>query len=243
MNIFLRMQLFVKTLSGKTIEIECEKNESIASVRQLIEKKEGPSTANHLLYYGKKLKNGFTLLDYDITASATIHSILMLKGGGGGELSFFEFADLEKTGEKGKFSKEELPLWRKVKPGLFMEGICTYNICDAFLEQVVCTLGIIIFNFSEEESLMKLKCPICEKSIKSLSCGFNNCFWKYYGEKRLGDNNNNTKEVFNKWQKIDDNDGFIEFNGTGGNTVQWGQLIIETRSLFDGPTELKQDIQ
>jgi len=77
------MQLFVKTLIGKTITIGglCVTDE-VASLMQKIEDKEGvPVGQQRLIYEGKQLEMGRTLMEYNIQKQATVHMVLRLRGG------------------------------------------------------------------------------------------------------------------------------------------------------------------
>lgn len=76
------MQLFVKTLTGKTVSIEVEEGESIEDVKAKIAEKEGiPPEQQRLIFGGQQLQDAKTLQDYDVGDDATLHLVLRLRGG------------------------------------------------------------------------------------------------------------------------------------------------------------------
>lgn len=75
-----QFSVFCKTLTGKTITLDVNSNDTIAVVKQKISEKEGVSaTEQRLIFSGKQLEDNKTLADYNIQKDANLHLVLRLR--------------------------------------------------------------------------------------------------------------------------------------------------------------------
>ena len=76
------MQIFIKTITGKTITIETDPNETVLNIKAIINDNIGIDPKVQILMYGgKHLQDNKKLIEYDIKKECTIHLDFRLNGG------------------------------------------------------------------------------------------------------------------------------------------------------------------
>ncbi len=75
------MQIFVKTLTGRTTTLDVDVTDTVEVVKIKVYVREGiPMDQQRLIFGGRQMENGRTLVDYNVQRESTLHLVLQTRG-------------------------------------------------------------------------------------------------------------------------------------------------------------------
>ena len=205
-------------INNRKMYLKGKKNTTIYSVMSTIQRKVGiPIGAQRLCYDECLISGSEKFGDLNIENFSTFSLYKELVGGG------CSFADLE--GNPKKFSWNlNAPKWRVAKKGLCLEGKCTNCKCEAKNQMVVINMGLPVIYQLGMIGQQSTNCPMCFKYVKPVTCGLNNCEWRFIGVKET---KNGLERVKCDWKNVKNE--YHRFDDGKKSLVNWTSLVIETR--------------
>jgi hypothetical protein len=217
-----RLTLFVKTLTGKTITLECHTGQTIRGIKDMIRWKEGMVGCGILClsFAGVDLQDNMTLRTYNIQTESTFFLRLKLEGGGPsitapGGLMFADVSDAKSVRKIGLARSG--PRGRSVHAGTNVE--CDCNCTPSY--RVICRKDFGTIELSDTPFV----CPKCgrDDNIVPITVGFLRCKYRFHGIKSSG------QRYTSEWKKVTKDDLYQQFSPS--NQTTWKRLVIESVEL------------
>lgn len=210
--------LHIKTLTGKNITVHPSPFDTVHDVKELIQDSENtPPDEQRLIWNGRQMEDLRALSHYNIEDGSTLHLLVRLRGGGDLPVTFADVADSGAL-KRIQFSRSA-PDYRLAKPGLCLEGRCTNTRCSAFGKMGILNNGFQDYDLARGATR---PCSQCHNDVMPTTCAFNNCMWRYEGQK-AGEGHSVVgpwTEVGNAYHRFDEGDG-----------VDWTRLFLQVRDV------------
>ncbi|CAF1071078.1 unnamed protein product [Adineta steineri] len=224
----MKIRIITRTGLGQEYDFDVDPSSIIGELKKRAGEKAGYSDPDMLwLVFDREiLYDEATLEDYDIQADSTLelvdHTPRYRSLGGLIGLKFVNVSDNQAL-KRTAWSKTA-PRWRRTRHGLSLEGLCKNKKCEVYNSTVIMPVGYKKIDMLDDDSLEKIiKCPVCKEYVAPITCGFNNCWWRYDGVQSCKDRP--SKRCSSDWREADD--AYHRFNEYQGETVSWKKLTLE----------------
>ena len=135
-------QLFLKTLTGKTVTFYFAKDTTVEELKLMILMKEGvPGDQARLIYAGRQLEDGRTLgYDYNVGDDSTLHLVLRLRAG----------MTVETSGRRGNYQELKGCMFT-IGPDRVATDVDAEAEADAEVDDMVAGVGGLDVGYESEE--------------------------------------------------------------------------------------------
>lgn len=214
-----KIQVFIKSLTGKTTELQIINDTTVLELMSIFENKEGtPPDFQKFVFGGKKLEEGHSLNDYGIADKSTIHFVFRFCTGGKGP--FYYVDESNEMGNKIVKLSSSAPKWRIVSAGLCIEGYCRSEHCVASGRNVISRESSGTFDVLRT----LVKCPMCEMPFVPRSIGFVKCAYRIRALKYGGQ-----QEHTVEWTDV--NGDYQTWDGGLAGMTEWKHIEVEAHPM------------
>ena len=238
--------VYVRKLdSSKTFAVDVKPLDPISFLKLKVKENKKIDPINQRLFYNKKdisVSDGKTVEQIGLPHGCTIDLRGTIVGGKdiGTFGQCFEFADVSKNSSVQVLDFcESAPEWRVAHPGLSLEGPCKNSQCAAYQKSfVICNFQLKQEGFEMCEVAATCRCPLCKSKIEPVTMGFNNCKYRWEGEKYVETMNGTdkpflrvrSKEAY-EWDVAESK--YYRFNPETSGTAKWKALKVWTKEKND----------
>lgn len=223
------MKIFVTSSIKRryTYDFDIESSTTIYELKQRLLEKTGDDHVRLmcLVFDGEMLDDNDTVSEFDIKEGSVLeltHPTAQTRALN--PLFGLKFVDVSvDQGLKRIQWSRAAPRWRRARHGLCLEGPCTNSKCEAFNRSVIMPIGYKRFDMASDPNESTTRCPACKKYVKPVTCGFNNCWWRYEGTKEC--ENGPPQPCSKNWTKADD--AYHRFDEQENEIITWRKLIFE----------------